>query len=198
MHNGREKKTKASKPNKGGNLKNRDENEAAAEEESHARKRDKPKKGGKHKNRDKKEEFGGADSSGPSSQGRGGVGTTNSLSSLSENIFMNWEELLCSREGLKRRVDTIAAVHGWEGQSLRKSFLGGIEPGPLLQSIRAEIATLNPASEALERADLLLELQAKRAQLEVQDEEKHRLLDDMRQLQEDCFEARDLLAGQGD
>ena len=55
------------------------------------------------------------------------------------------------------RLDTIAAVHGWEGQSMsRKSFLGGIEPASLLSSIRAEMVALDPAAEALEKADLLL------------------------------------------
>lgn len=82
---------------------------------------------------------------------------------LAENVFMQWEELLGSREALKRRVDTIAAVHGWEGRSSRRSFLGGIEPASLLESIKSEIVALDPACEALERADILLEVRVRRA-----------------------------------
>ena len=34
---------------------------------------------------------------------------------------MSWEELLGSREDLRRRVSTIAAVHGWEARSVRSA-----------------------------------------------------------------------------
>eukprot|EP00966_Prymnesium_polylepis_P034797 808799-Prymnesium_polylepis.1 len=94
-------------------------------------------------------------------------------------------------------MDTIAAVHGWEARS-RRGFLGGIEPGSLLQSIRMEIMALNLASEDLEKADLLLELQQKREQMTALSEERDRLAEDMAQLREDNFEARDVLAGQTD
>ena len=69
---------------------------------------------------------------------------------------MHWEELLGSRESLKRRVDAIAAVHGWQGRASRKSFLGGIEPAALVASMKADIAALDPMAEALEVADLLV------------------------------------------
>ena len=115
---------------------------------------------------------------------------------LSENLFVSWEDLLGSREGLKRRVDTIAAVHGWEGRCLEDGFLGGVEPSTLLASIKAEILLLDPAAEALETADLLLELQNARGQVGVLGEERDRLAEDVQQLQEDCFEARDQLGDQ--
>ena len=79
--------------------------------------------------------------------------------SLGEQVFMRWDELLGAREGLKRRLDTIAAVHGWESRSARKCFLGGIEPGALVRSLRAEVCSLDAAAADLERADLLLQLQ---------------------------------------
>lgn len=77
-------------------------------------------------------------------------------SSVGEDVFMHWEELLGSRESLKRRVDAIAAVHGWQGRASRKSFLGGIEPAALVASMKADIAALDPMAEALEVADLLV------------------------------------------
>ena len=123
-------------------------------------------------------------------------GAAFNMHKLSENLFVSWEELLGSREAMKRRVDTIAAVHGWEGASAQKSFLGGVEPSGLLQSIKAEIVALEPAADALETADLLLELQSIRAQLGAAGEERDRLAEDLHQSQEECFEARDLLAGQ--
>eukprot|EP01048_Picozoa_sp_COSAG05_P020901 COSAG05_NODE_3690_length_1905_cov_1.469546_2_plen_163_part_00 len=135
---------------------------------------------------------------------------------------MSWEELLDMREGLKRRMDRVATVHGWQGRTAQQAFLGGIEPGTLqrckaaytqwtesngkhcngadrvwsvpaalLQSIQAEIVALDPAAEALETADLLLELQAKRTQLGVLSEERDRMAEDVQQLQEEFFEAKD-------
>jgi hypothetical protein len=130
---------------------------------------------------------------GPASQRRG-MGAVN-LYSLAENVFMQWEELLGSREGLKRRIETISAVHGREG---RRILTGGIQPSSLLESIRTELTALGPASEALERADLLLELEEKRAKLEALALEKNALVDDICMLREDCFEAKDQLAGQSE
>ena len=118
--------------------------------------------------------------------------------SLGENVFMRWEELLGSREALKRRLDTIAAVHGWQARSSRKTFLGGIEPGALVRSLRAEVQALDQAATELERADLLLQLQQVRKQLEALGEEREHLAEDVAQLQEDNFEARALLAGQSE
>ena len=86
--------------------------------------------------------------------------------SLGEQVFMRWDEVLGAREGLKRRLDTIAAVHGWESRSARKCFLGGIEPGALVRSLRAEVGSLDAAAADLERADLVLQLQHVRRQLE--------------------------------
>ena len=63
-------------------------------------------------------------------------------------------------------LNTIAAVHGWESSAARKGFLGGVEPARLLASIRAEVAALSPAAAALERADLLLELERVRDRVE--------------------------------
>ena len=116
--------------------------------------------------------------------------------SLGEQVFMRWDEVLGAREGLKRRLDTIAAVHGWESRSARKCFLGGIEPGALVRSLRAEVCSLDAAAADLERADLLLQLQHVRRQLEELELERERSAEDMAQLQEDNFEARALLAGQ--
>ena len=112
------------------------------------------------------------------------------------SLFVSWEELLGSREQVKCRIDTIAAVHGWDGVHAQKGFLSGVEPSALMQSIQAEVSALEPAAEALERAGLLLELQAAREQLEAAVEERERLADDLHQSQEDCFQARDQLAGQ--
>ena len=127
---------------------------AAAEEQVAAPAR---KKGGKNKHfRDESEEFFGdfgiPHESGSSSTREQRLGATNlpALSlfpATSESVFKNWEELLGSREALKSRLDTIAAVHGWESQTFRKSFLGGIEPGALLQSMKAEVAAIRPAAE---------------------------------------------------
>ena len=116
--------------------------------------------------------------------------------SLGEQVFMRWDELLGAREGLKRRLDTIAAVHGWESRSARKCFLGGIEPGALVRSLRAEVCSLDAAAADLERADLLLQLQHVRRQLEELELERERSTEDMAQLQEANFEARALLSGQ--
>eukprot|EP01043_Picozoa_sp_COSAG02_P018063 COSAG02_NODE_833_length_16656_cov_42.746814_1_plen_715_part_10 len=115
---------------------------------------------------------------------------------VSEKLFVSWEELLSSRETLKGRIDVIAAVHGWEGASKQKSFLGGVEPTTLLKSIQAEIAALDPATDALDSMDLMLELQNVRKQLEVTGDERDRLAEDLQHSLEDCFEARDQLAGQ--
>jgi hypothetical protein len=122
--------------------------------------------------------------------------TSFNVHKLSENLFVSWEELLGSRETMKRRVDTIAAVHGWEGASAHEAFLGGVEPTALLQSIKAEILALEPAAEALETTDLLLELHGVKEQLGLAGEERDRLSEDLHQSQEECFEARDQLAGQ--
>ena len=46
-------------------------------------------------------------------------------------------------------------------------------------------------AEKLEKADLLLELQAKLAQLHAVSDERDRLAEDIWRLQEDCFEAGD-------
>ena len=127
------------------------------------------------------------------------AGGSSAPSSLVESVFVNWEELLASRETLKRRLVTIAAVHGWESRSSRKSFfMGGIEPNALLSSIRKEVRTLDAAAELCGKVDLLLELQQRRAELEALSEERDRLAEDVLQLREDNFEARDQLAGQTD
>ena len=80
-------------------------------------------------------------------------------------LFVRWEEMLGSREALKRRLDAIAAVHGWESRCARRSFLGGIEPGVLARSLRVEIDEFGQAAAELERADLLLQLRRVRTQL---------------------------------
>ena len=121
--------------------------------EGNAAKQHKQKKGGKNKHfRDESDEFfeqylgdeagGRLPRSGPGGSSSGGA-------SSSENLFVRWEELLASRESLKRRLDTICAVHGWEprGEAAGKSFLGGVEPASLLQTMRAEIRTLDPAAD---------------------------------------------------
>ena len=117
---------------------------------------------------------------------------------LGEQVFMRWDEVLGAREALKRRLDTIAAVHGWESRSARKCFLGGIEPGALVRSLRAEVASLDAAATDLERADLLLQLQQVRRKLEEHEQERERTAEDVAQLQEDNFEVRALLAGQSE
>ena len=115
-----------------------------------------------------------------------------------ENVFMQWEELLGSREELKRRLDTLAAVHGWQGHASRRSFLGGIEPSNLLDSMKAEIKALEPTSQALERADLLLSLEKAKIALGEVAAERDRLSADLAIVKEDCFEARDQLDLQKD
>jgi len=115
---------------------------------------------------------------------------------LSESLFKHWEDLLESRESFKRRIDTIAAVHGWEGASARRGLLGGVEPGSLLESIQAEAAALKPASKEVEKMGLLLELEALKKQLKAAGEEKDRLEDDLQSSREEVFQARDQLAGQ--
>jgi hypothetical protein len=170
-----ELQSRRGKKGRGKNFKNRfkDENEPAnAEVNAHRR---------------LNEEFG--------TKGRKKTGAVN-LTSLSEKMFMNWEELLDAQEGLKRRMDAIAAVHGWQGQCEQKGFLGGIEPTAFLESIQADIAAVEPTANALEKADLFLLLQTKRAKLQALSNERDRLAEDMCQLQEDCFEARDQLSGQ--
>ena len=99
-------------------------------------------------------------------------------------------QVLGAREALKRRLDTIAAVHGWESRSARKSFLGGIEPGTLVHSLAAEVQSLDASATELERADLLLQLQQVRRQLDALEQERERSAEDVAQLQEDNFEAR--------
>ena len=197
---GREKKSKPSK-------RAQQAVAAAAAEEQPAQVAPPPrKKGGKNKHfRDESEEFFGEfgipHESGRSSTGER-LGATNlpALSlfpATSESVFKNWEELLGSREALKSRLDTIAAVHGWESQTYRKSFLGGIEPGALLQSMKAEVSAIRPAAEEASKAGLLLELKARHEQIGALSEERDRLSEDIAQLQEDHFEACAVLASQG-
>lgn len=135
----------------------------------------------------------GAASSSLSSLPQRGVG---SLASISESMFVQWEELLAGRELLKRRLDAIGAVHGWEATSSRKGFLGGIEPGALIKSIREEIATLEPAAEGLEKADLLLELRAVREQLSTLSDERQQLAEDVAQLREADYDNQAVLESQ--
>ena len=172
-------------------------------------KRDKWLKGSKHKHRadsDDEDEFSssaefrrrGASWQPPAAGASGWHQLVGSRETTADSLFINWEELLGSRETLKRRLDTIAAVHGWEARSSRRSFLGGVAPSALIQSIRAEIKALEPAASDLDKADLILELQKKREQLEAMAEERDRLAEEMLQLQEDNFESRALLAGQSD
>jgi hypothetical protein len=192
---GREKKTKSSKPKKAAaaaailaaaedQLEPTHENDWPANKQKKGSKRDKYLKGAPGSDDD--DDQGRGSALGSQRRGMGGV----NLNSLAEIVFFQWEELLGSREVLKRRVDTIAAVHGWQGQISRRGFLGGIEPSALLDSIRAEMVALDPTSEALERADLLLGLQKTRAQLEALAEERDRLADDLAVTKEDCFETR--------
>ena len=84
--------------------------------------------------------------------GRKGRGAAVNLTSLSEEMFMNWEELLDAREGLKQKMDKIAAVHGWEGKVHKKAFLGGVEPASFLHSIRADMTALEPTVSVIEGA----------------------------------------------
>ena len=122
----------------------------------------------------------------------------NHLQHLPRELFVSWEELLGARQELKQRMDTIAAVHGWQGRCGERGFLGGMEPAALLRSIREDIAALEPSADALQEMDLVLQLRAKGAQLESLVDERDRLAEDMYQLREDCFEARDQLEEQTD
>ena len=190
MHSGREKKTKKQKPGRSQPV-SQDEAELAPPASS---KRDQfLKKSSRHK---QDEDL--AAEVGPSRRRQQFVGGGSNLSSVPESVFVSWDELLNSREVLKRRLDAIAAVHGWEAQHSRKSFLGGIEPDTLLQAVRLEIKALGPAADALGKADILLELRQCKAALEALSEERDRLVDDMVALREDNFEARDMLASQSD
>ena len=176
MHSGREKKTKPTK-------RVQQVDYPAAEEHSNG-KHEKVKKGGKHKydHYENEDESSGAVDDGSSSQRRGGrwlpPGAV-SVASVGPDLFIGWEELLSSREALKRRLDSISAVHGWEARAARKSFLGGVEPANLLQSIRDEVKTLEPAAEALDKADLLLELRTAREAVIALSEERHLLAEEM-------------------
>ena len=114
-------------------------------------------------------------------------------SATAETVFVQWDELLRSREALKQRLDTIAAVHGWETPAL-----GGIEPDKLVVAMRAEVAALEPAADHLERADLLLELHRQRAKLDALSGERDRAAAEAAEAREDGFEARTLLAEQAD
>lgn len=119
------------------------------------------------------------------------AGAAFNMHKLSESLFVSWEELLGQREALKRRIDTIAAVHGWQGASAQQCFLGGVEPSALLDSIQAEIVAMEPAAEALEAADVLLQLQACREQCMIVGEERDRLAEDLQQSQEESFQVID-------
>ena len=205
MYHGREKKTssKASKL--------RQVTLAAADDEPEPLPRERLKKGGKHKHFGDEDAF--KDEVQPSGRdkwllpkrgggggggGGSGGGSGSSIAEPVEGVFVSWEELLCQRESLKRRMESIAAVHGWEARSLRRSFLGGIEPGALVRDLSIELDTLRGASEHLERADLLLELRRQTEALEALEAERGRLAEEMVQLREEDFEARALLAQQGD
>ena len=205
MYHGREKKTssKASKL--------RQVTLAAADDEPEPLPRERLKKGGKHKHFGDEDAFkdevqpSGRDKwllpkrgGGGGGDGGSGGGSGSSIAEPVEGVFVSWEELLCQRESLKRRMESIAAVHGWEARSLRRSFLGGIEPGALVRDLSIELDTLRGASEHLERADLLLELRRQTEALEALEAERGRLAEEMVQLREEDFEARALLAQQGD
>jgi hypothetical protein len=116
------------------------------------------------------------------------------LQKLSEDLFVSWEHLLGLRGSLKSRIDTIAAVHGWQGASANQGLLGGIEPSTLLHSIQEEIDALKPASELIDTASLLLEMQTLREQLVIASEEQNRLAEDLLESQEECCQARHLFA----
>ena len=111
-----------------------------------------------------------------------------------EEMFVSWENLLGLREALKSRIDAIAAVHGWGGASANQALLGGIEPRTLLHSIQEEIEALKPASELLDTASLLLEMQTLKDQLGMASEERDRLAEDLLESQQECCQARDLFA----
>ena len=117
---------------------------AAAEEEAQyaapASRAEKWKKGGKNKHyEDESEEFfrqfGVVDGLGGSSVQR---------ETASESLFTSWEDLLRGHEELKCRLDAIATVHGWESKTFRRSFLSGVEPRALVQSLRTDVAALEP------------------------------------------------------
>ena len=199
---GREIKTKSTKPKR-----RQQQTVADADVDTHLVVSNKPKakKGGKHKHSKHYDDRGDEScrvleghasihsSSSPSQ--RSNPGTANAHS-ISEHLFVTWDELLASHQELKMKLDSVVAVHGWQRRSSRKNFLGGFEPAALLQSIREEIAAIKPASEALEKADLLLELQGKHTALRVLKEERDSLMENVYQLREDCFEAQDQLAAQ--
>ena len=155
--------------------------------------RKRQKKSGRNRAEERFEDLDAEAEGGESSVGRAGALASGHMP---ESLFVSWEELLESREDLKRRMDTIAAVHGWEGASTRKGFLGGVEPSALLDSIQAETAALKPVSEALDSTGRLLELEALREQLRAADEERDRLEEDLQQSREEYFQARDQLQGQ--
>ena len=149
MHGAREKKTKKSKKEPIGD-----------ELAPPAARPERVKKGGKHKHyrdEDADDEFSGeAEEAGGARRGKFWLppGTVN-VSSLSEAVFMTWEELLRARETLKCRLESIAVVHGWEGRSSRRSFLGGIDPSALLPSLKAEIRALAPSNVPMHRVVLV-------------------------------------------
>lgn len=101
---------------------------------------------------------------------------------------MGWEEVLGSRELLRRRLVAISAVHGWEARSGRKTFLGGIAPGALIESLRSEVAELDAAAELASKAEVLLELRQARAALEALSEEREQAADDLAALRDEHFE----------
>ena len=96
---------------------------------------------------------------------------------VADDLFASWEDLLGSREELQRRLQSIAAVHGWESRSSRRSFLGGVEPAAVVRWIRDEIGDVDAAAEELGRADLLLQLREERERLDALADEKGRLHD---------------------
>jgi hypothetical protein len=235
---GRERKTKPAKA-KGGGLRQRKQKGGTAPEDDcgwssaieveqhfgasmHNRKRDKSRRSSKKHRGDQEDaaysteacEHGTgpfrAPHPWPKSREMGGQ----AMHKLGDKLFVGWADLLGSREELKRRLDAIAAVHGWEGLCTADedeeamsaggggegrggaTALGGIEPTPLLQFIRQEIEQLEPAVRELETADLLLELRTSRQQLVAMEQERDRLVDDVMQAQEECFSAKDQLAMQ--
>ena len=188
---GRESKTKSSKPK-------RWQQQTAADDPDGVPSRSRPKKGKRGKHRDDSDDEPAHDrnSSHPRSKAamaRAEARAADGSHSISERVFVTWDQLLSSHQGLKMQLDSVIAVHGWERRSARKGLLGGFEPGALLESIQAEITAIEPAAEALQKADVLLELQAKRTELGEMAAERDRLNDSLYQLREDCFEAQERL-----